>query len=86
MPPLLKRNNFVSLLRDEALKKVCVRKLRSCGTTIITLLAEFIRRVQGQAKSILGSYQESKGIFMVVCAKVPEGREQNNSTNAIAEG
>ena len=23
---------------------------------------------------------------MVVCAKVPEGREQNNSTNAIAEG
>ena len=23
---------------------------------------------------------------MVVCAQVPEGREQNNNTNAIAEG
>ena len=83
MPPLLKRNNFVSLLRGP--EKVCVRKLRSCGTTIITQLAEFIR-VQGQAKSILGSYQVSKGIFMVVSAQVPKGREQNNNTNAIAEG
>ena len=62
-----------------------MRKLRSCGTTIITQLAEFIR-VQGQAKSILGSHQVSKGIFMVVCVQDPEGREQNNNTNAIAEG
>ena len=50
-----------------------------------SLQAEFIR-FQGQAKRTLGSNQESKEIFMAVCALVPEGCEQNNNTNEIAEG